>query len=82
MAKTQLKLGRVVSTKMLKTVVVEVNERKAHPLYKKLVKKSHRFIVHTDDQLTVGDIVKIAETRPLSGRKRWRVLEVFGHGSK
>lgn len=76
------KIGRVVSAKMQKTVVVEVSERKAHPLYKKLVKKAKRFLAHTEDQLRVGDIVKITLTRPRSAHKRWQVLEVVNNGTK
>lgn len=77
-----IKTGKVVSAKMQKTVVVEVNERKPHPLYKKLVKKTKRFMVHTEEPLKEGDIVKIGLTKPLSSRKRWQVLEVINNGPK
>lgn len=81
MAKIQVKIGRVVSNKMQKTVVIEVNERKPHPLYKKLVRKTRRFMAHTENKLTIGTIVKIGQTRPLSAKKRWQVLEVINHGA-
>lgn len=82
MAKSQVKTGKVVSNKMLKTLVVEVNERKAHPLYKKLVKHTRRFMAHTDEKLTVGNLVKIVQVRPASSKKRWLVTEVISDGSK
>ncbi|MBN6187502.1 30S ribosomal protein S17 [Aneurinibacillus sp. BA2021] len=70
-------LGRVVSDKMDKTVVVLVETYKKHPLYGKRVKYSKKFKAH-DEQNTakIGDLVKIMETRPLSKDKRWRLVEV------
>jgi len=70
--------GYVVSDKMQKTVVVEVEDRVKHPLYGKVLRRSHRLKVH-DEQGTagVGDLVLIMETRPLSATKRWRVVEVL-----
>lgn len=68
-------LGKVVSVKMAKTVVVEVERQRVHPLYKKIMKKSSRFKVHNeDDSLKVGDIVKIVETRPKSKEKHYKVV--------
>ncbi len=69
--------GVVVSDKMEKTVVVLVQEKKPHPLYKKVVTHSRRFKVHDEQNAcAVGDRVRIAETRPLSREKRWRVAEI------
>ena len=71
------KVGEVVSTKMAKTIVVEVIMKKAHPLYKRVVSKSGKFYAHDEDGTAhVGDIVRIEETRPLSKLKRWRLREV------
>jgi small subunit ribosomal protein S17 len=71
------KVGQVVSTKMQKTIVVEVEMRKAHAKYKRIVKSSRKFYAH-DEQNTarLGDIVRIRETRPLSKLKRWNLEEV------
>lgn len=76
MAKKQL-TGIVVSDKMEKTVVVEVETRKRHPVYHKVVKERKRFAAHDEQGAKVGDVVKIEETRPLSRTKRWRVLEIL-----
>lgn len=74
--------GRVVSTKMQKTLVVEVKRQRRHPLYKKLVRRSRHFKVHNEDSvIAVGTMVKIIETRPLSRDKRFRVLEVVKSGT-
>ncbi|MFB3814923.1 MAG: 30S ribosomal protein S17 [Terriglobales bacterium] len=74
--KTQI--GYVVSTKMNKTIVVEVSRQKAHPMYRRVMKRSSKFYAH-DEQNTahVGDVVKIEETRPLSKLKRWRLIEIL-----
>jgi len=71
------KVGEVVSTKMQKTIVVEVEMRKAHPKYKRVMKTSKKFYAH-DGQNTarVGDMVRIRETRPLSKLKRWNLEEI------
>ena len=69
-------IGKVVSAKMQKTLVVEVISSKQHPVYKKIVRKSKRFKVHNEDsQIKVGQVVKIVETRPISKDKRFKVLE-------
>ena len=70
--------GYVVSDKMDKTVVVEVEDRVKHPLYGKVLRRTHKVKVH-DEQNTagVGDLVLIMETRPLSATKRWRLVEVL-----
>jgi len=70
-------IGEVVSTKMAKTIVVEVRRQKAHPFYKRVVSRSKKFYAH-DERGTahVGDFVKIEETRPLSKLKRWQLKDV------
>ena len=72
------KVGQVVSTKMQKTIVVEVEMRKAHPKYKRVMKTNKKFYAH-DEQNTahVGDMVRIRETRPLSKLKRWNLEEII-----
>lgn len=71
------KVGLVVGDKMKKTVTVLVERPVQHPLYKKFIKRKKRFLVHDEyEKCKVGDVVKIVETRPLSKRKRWRVLEI------
>ena len=78
-ARKTTKVGVVVGNKMKKTVTVLVERQVRHPLYKKIVKKRKRFLVHDEyEQCQVGDLVKIIETRPLSKRKRWRVKEILG----
>ncbi len=71
------KVGQVVSTKMQKTIVVEVSRRVPHPLYKRIIGKRKKFYAH-DEQGTAkpGDIVRIVECRPLSKLKRWTLVEV------
>jgi small subunit ribosomal protein S17 len=70
--------GLVVSTKMDKTAVVAIIERVRHPRYVKTVQRTKRFYAHDETNDTrVGDRVRIAETRPLSKQKRWRVVEVL-----
>ncbi len=79
--KHKVRLGRVISDKMDKTVVVEVQVAEHHPLYHKTIKKSVKYKVHDENKESkVGDIVKIIETRPLSHDKRWRVAEVVIKG--
>jgi len=71
------KVGEVVSTKMTKTIIVEVSRRVPHPLYKRIVKKRKRFHAHDEEgRAKMGDIVRIIECRPLSRTKRWRLAEV------
>ena len=73
----KVRLGMVVSDKMDKTVVVQLTDRKAHPLYKKVIQHRVRFKAHDEgNECKVGDLVRIMETRPLSKDKRWRVMEV------
>ena len=74
----KLRIGKVVSDKMQKTVVVSVERLVQHPLYKKSIKQTTRFKAHDENNDShTGDIVKIMETRPLSKDKRWRVVEIL-----
>ena len=73
----QEKVGVVTSNKMQKTVVITVERQITHPLYKRVVRRSKNFMAHDEkNECRVGDTVKIQETRPLSSRKRWRVVEI------
>ena len=77
-SRRQEKVGTVTSCKMQKTVVVTVERQIIHPFYKKVVRRSRKFLAHDEKgQSQVGDKVRIAETRPLSARKRWRVVETI-----
>ena len=74
----QTKTGRVVSAKMQKTIVVEVERRVQEPQYQRTIKKTSRFMAHDEKNTAkVGDSVRIEETRPLSKRKRWRLREIL-----
>ena len=76
--KHKTRVGRVVSDKMDKTVVVAVETPKRHPLYKKTIKRSIKYKAHDENnQCQPGDTVRIVETRPLSRQKRWRVAEII-----
>src|SRR3984893_18304670 len=71
------KIGQVVSTKMQKTIVVEVSRRVPHPLYKRIIGKRKKFYAHDEDGTArTGDVVRIVECRPLSKLKRWRLMDV------
>ena len=71
------RVGKVVSDKMDKTVVVIVEDRVAHPTYKKIIGRTYRLKAHDENnECGVGDIVRVMETRPLSKDKRWRVGEI------
>jgi small subunit ribosomal protein S17 len=75
--KRKTEFGRVVSDVMEKTVVVEVRDSAAHGTYTKIVRRNKKLKAHDEDNAAhVGDLVRIAETRPLSKSKRWRVVEV------
>ena len=79
--KRKTRLGRVVSDKMDKTVVVAVESPKRHPLYKKTLKRVVKYKAHDENnQCHLGDKVRIIETRPLSKEKRWRVAEIITKG--
>ena len=73
----KVRVGKVVSDKMDKTVVVTVEDRVAHPIYKKIIKRTYRLKAHdAKNECGVGDTVRVMETRPLSKDKRWRVVEI------
>ncbi len=72
------KIGQVTSTKMSKTIVVEVIRKKAHPLYKRVIAKNKKFYAHDESNAArVGDYVEIEETRPMSRLKRWRLKNII-----
>ena len=78
----QQKVGRVVSNKMDKTIVVVVESLKKHRIYKRTYKQTKRFQVHDEKNVCqIGDMVLIEECRPLSKMKRWRLIEIVKHGS-
>ncbi|MGC9529725.1 MAG: 30S ribosomal protein S17 [Candidatus Bipolaricaulaceae bacterium] len=71
------RVGRVISDRMQKTVVVEEDRLMRHPRYRKYVRRRTKYYVHdADQQARVGDVVRIEETRPLSRLKRWRLVEI------
>ena len=77
----KLQIGTVVSTKMDKTVIVRIDRSKRHRLYGKTLRVTQRYKAHDEtNECNLGDVVKIAETRPLSREKRWRVVEVVTKG--
>ena len=79
----QYKVGRVVSDKMDKTVVVAVDYLKPHPLYRKIIRKTNKFHAHdASNDCRIGDTVRIGETRPLSKTKRWEVVEIIERGEE
>ena len=76
-ASRKTRVGRVVSDKMDKTIVVAVEDRTAHPLYKKIMKRTYKLKAHDENNVCgVGDTVRVMETRPLSKDKRWRLVEI------
>jgi small subunit ribosomal protein S17 len=76
-ARRKVRQGKVVSNKMDKTITLTIERQFAHPIYKKIIKKTSKFMAHDDkNECQIGDVVKIVETRPLSRHKRWKVVEV------
>ena len=76
-ASRKTRVGKVVSDKMDKTIVVAVADHVAHPLYKKIVKRTYKLKAHDENnECGIGDTVRVMETRPLSKDKRWRVVEI------
>jgi small subunit ribosomal protein S17 len=71
------KIGVVTSDKMMLTVVVRVDRLVKHPIYRKYVRKRKKFMAHDEKGAKIGDKVRIVETRPMSARKRWRVVEII-----
>jgi small subunit ribosomal protein S17 len=76
------KVGTVSSDKMQKTVVVRVDRQVLHPKYRRYVRRTSKFMAHDELGATIGDRVRIVETRPLSTRKRWRVVEIVQKAAK
>ncbi len=76
------RVGVVASDKMTKTVVVRVDRLVKHPKYRRYVRRTSKFMAHNELDATVGDKVRIVETRPLSARKRWRVVEIVQKAEK
>ena len=71
------RVGKVVSDKMDKTIVVAIEDHVKHPLYKKIVKRTYKLKAHDEENTcNVGDTVKVMETRPLTKDKRWRLVEI------
>jgi small subunit ribosomal protein S17 len=76
-ARRKSRIGRVVSDKMSKSIVVKTETREAHAYYGKISRRGVRFMAHDEEnEAKVGDLVRIVETRPLSARKRWRLVEI------
>jgi small subunit ribosomal protein S17 len=76
------KVGAVVSDKMTKTVVVRVDRLVKHTKYRRYVRRTSKFMAHDELGATIGDKVRIVETRPMSARKRWRVIEIVQKAAK
>ena len=75
---TKEKIGTVVSNKMDKTIVITVEDKYSHPLYVKTLKQTKRFMAHDEkNECTLGDVVIISETRPLSRNKRWTLKQIL-----
>jgi len=73
----KVRVGRVVSNKMEKTITVSIERKVPHPVYKKYFKKTTKLMAHDEkNECRIGDIVKVMETRPLSKIKRWRLVEI------
>ena len=76
-SKRKTRIGVVVSNKMQKSIIVAIERRVAHPIYKKYFTRTTKLVAHDElQQASIGDIVKIMETRPLSKTKRWRLVEI------
>jgi small subunit ribosomal protein S17 len=74
----KVRIGKVVSDKMEKSIVVAVERKVKHPIYGKFVKKTTKFVAHDEvNEANIGDTVRIMETRPLSKLKRWRLVEII-----
>ena len=73
----KVKIGKVISNKMDKTIVVAIEESVKHPLYSKVIKRTYKLKAHDEENVCgIGDKVKVMETRPLSKDKRWRLVEI------
>jgi len=77
-ASRKTRVGKVISDKMDKTIVVAVADRVRHPLYNKTIKRTYKLKAHDENNICgIGDTVKVMETRPLSKDKRWRLVEIM-----
>jgi len=77
-SRRKTRVGKVTSDKMDKTIVVSVEDRVQHPLYKKIIKRTYKLKAHDENnECGIGDRVRVMETRPLSRDKRWRLVEVI-----
>jgi len=74
----KVRTGKVVSNKMEKTIVVAIERQVIHPVYKKYFKQTKKIMAHDEENACqIGDVVKVIESRPLSAKKRWRLLEII-----
>jgi small subunit ribosomal protein S17 len=74
----KVRIGKVISNKMQKSIVVAIERRVAHPIYKKYFRRTTTLMAHDEQQAAgIGDVVKVVETRPLSKRKRWRLVGII-----
>lgn len=81
--KRKKRIGTVITNKMNKTVVVEVERKFRHPIFQKIVKQTKRFKVHDEKmECKVGDVVRIMEVRPLSKEKRWKLMDIIKRVAK
>lgn len=76
--KRKKRIGTVISNRMQKTIIVRIDRKVKHPVYKKVISRSSKVMVHDEkNEAKIGDRVRIAETRPLSKNKRWRLVEII-----
>jgi small subunit ribosomal protein S17 len=76
------KIGTVISNKMQKTIVVKIDNRYAHPIYSKIMTKTKKYLVHDEmESCNIGDQVLVEECRPLSRRKRWKLMKIISKSS-
>lgn len=81
-SKRKERTGIVISNKMQKSIVVRIDRKAKHPVYKKIVSRSSKVMAHDEkNEAKIGDRVRILETRPLSKNKRWRLVEIINKGS-
>ncbi len=80
--KRKERIGTVINNKMQKTIIVRIDRKTKHPVYKKVIARSSKVMVHDEkNEAKIGDKVRIAETRPLSKNKRWRLVEIIDRSS-
>lgn len=77
-SRKKVRVGKVVSNKADKTIVVSIERQVAHPIYKRYFKQAKKIMAHDEmNECNIGDTVKVIESRPLSARKRWRLIEII-----